>query len=152
MCVVRNSAETFINWSFYVLYIIYLACQKDPNTLCGALRLYSDSFIFYYINPSHLIAFECAVTKLSRRISRQFRNPFAIYRSPSQCLERQGASPVPVFINHTVMVATGPAETLNNPVCFRFYICTLKIYFNSFQFRTRMLCTLRMEWFYCISV
>lgn len=96
--------------------------------------------------------FECIVTKHSTRISRQFRNPFAIYRNPSQCVQRQGSSLVPVFISRTVMVAAGPAETPNNPVCCRLYFRTLRIYFDNFQFRTRMLCALRMKWFYCISV
>jgi len=73
---------------------MYLTCERDPNPKCNQLHLYLDSSIFYYTNPSHLFVFERRVTKLSRRISRKFRNPFAIYRNPSQCVERQVSSSV----------------------------------------------------------
>jgi len=157
VCVIRKSAEENV-------YKLILLCfthniqvsgmseRSKPKVQYSTLLLYSDSSIYYYINPSHLFVFECIVTELPRRISRKFRNPFAIYRNPNQCVERQGSSSVPVFVSRTLTVVAGHAEALNNPVCCRFYICTLRIYFDNFQFRTRMLCTLRMEWFYCISV
>jgi hypothetical protein len=151
--VIRKSAEGStenLRLLYFIHNIVGLSESTKPKNAVQCICIHV--LPFYYIHPSHLCVFECIVAKLSRRISRKFHYPFSVYRNPWQCLERQDTSPVYVFISHTVMVATVSAETLNSPVCCCLHICTLKIYLDNFQFQTRMLCTLRMEWFYCISV